>query len=55
MEPSKQRLDAYLVEWVQGQRLRPSTLASYRLHIETYLDAQPVTRLTGRAVNSART
>src|ERR671916_3473859 len=34
VEPSKQRLDAYLVEWVQGQRLRPSTLASYRLHIE---------------------
>ena len=30
VEPSKQRLDAYLAEWLQGQRLSPSTLASYR-------------------------
>src|SRR4051794_38585012 len=39
-EPSKQRLDAYLDEWVQGQRLSPLTLASYRknirLHIEVF-------------------
>ena len=46
VEPSKQRLDAYLAEWVQGQRLSPATLASYRknirLHIDPYLGAQPV-------------
>jgi integrase len=55
VEPSKQRLDAYLAEWIQGQRLSPSTLASYRknirLHIDPYLGAQPVARLTGPAVN----
>jgi integrase len=55
VEPSKQRLDAYLAEWIQGQRPSPSTLASYRknirLHIGPYLGAQPVTRLTGPAVD----
>src|SRR3954468_24502554 len=25
VEPSKQRLDAYLADWIQGQRLSPST------------------------------
>ena len=28
VEPSKQRLDAYLAEWIAGQRLSPSTLSS---------------------------
>ena len=55
VEPSKQRLDAYLAEWIQGQRLGPATLASYRknirLHIDPYLGAQPVARLTGPAVD----
>jgi integrase len=55
VEPSKQRLDAYLAEWIQGQRLSPATLASYRknirLHIDPYLGAQPVARLTGSAVD----
>jgi integrase len=56
VEPSKQRLDAYLAEWIQGQRLSPSTLSSYRknirLHIDPYLGAQPVARLTGSAVDA---
>ena len=41
VEPSKQGLDSYLAEWIQAQRLRPSTLSSYRknirLHIDPYL------------------
>ena len=28
VEPSKQRIDAYLAEWIQGQRLSSSTLSS---------------------------
>jgi integrase len=56
VEPSKQRLDAYLAEWVQGQRLSPSTVSSYRksirLHIDPYLGAVPIARLTGTAVNA---
>jgi hypothetical protein len=50
VEPSKQRLDAYLAEWIKGQRLSPSTLSSYRknirLHIDPYLGEQLVARLT---------
>ncbi len=46
VEPSKQRLDAYLAEWIQTQRLSPATLASYRknirLHIDPYLNRSPV-------------
>jgi integrase len=56
VEPSKQRLDAYLAEWIQGQRLSPATLASYskniRLHIEPHLGVQPIARLTGSAVDA---
>src|SRR3954452_294897 len=56
VEPSKQHLDAYLAEWIQGQRLSPSTLSSYRknirLHIDPYLGAQPVARLTGPMVDA---
>ncbi|MGY1722285.1 tyrosine-type recombinase/integrase [Blastococcus sp. SYSU DS0533] len=56
IEPSKQRLDAYLAEWIQGLRLSPSTLASYRknirLHIDPYLGAQSVARLTGPGVDA---
>src|SRR5919112_5420663 len=56
VEPSKQRLDAYLADWIHGQRLSPSTLASYRknirLHIDPYLGAQPVARLTGSMVDA---
>ena len=56
VEPSKQRLDAYLAEWIQGQRLGPATLASYRknirLHVDPYLGAQPIARLTGPALDT---
>ena len=56
VEPSKQQLDAYLAEWVAGQRLSASTLASYRknirLHIDPYLGETPLSRLTGAAVDA---
>jgi hypothetical protein len=56
VEPSKQRLDAYLAEWIGTQRLSPSTLSSYRknirLHIDPHLGAQPVARLTGPMVDA---
>src|SRR3954453_16880023 len=56
VEPSKQRLDAYLTEWVAGQRLSASTLSSYRknirLHISPYLGETPLTRLTGASVDA---
>lgn len=56
VDPSKQRLDAYLAEWIDTQRLSPATLSSYRknirLHIGPYLGAQPVARLTGAAVDA---
>jgi integrase len=56
VEPSKLRLDAYLAEWIAGQRLSPSTLASYRknirLHIDPHLGATPLARLTGAAVDA---
>ena len=56
VEPSRQRLDAYLEVWLDGRRLAPSTLASYRknvrLHIDPYLGATQVDRLTGTAVDA---
>lgn len=55
VEPSKQRLDAYLEDWIAGQRLSSSTLASYRknirLHIAPHLGATPMSRLTGSAID----
>jgi hypothetical protein len=42
--------------WVDGQRLAPATLASYRknirLHIDPYLGATRVDRLTATAVDA---
>ena len=56
IEPTKQRLDAYLAEWVAGQRLSAATLSSYRknirLHIDPYLGETPLARLTGAAVDA---
>ncbi|SFU03259.1 Site-specific recombinase XerD [Geodermatophilus amargosae] len=56
VEPSKQRLDAYLAEWIQTQRLSPSTRASYlkniRLHIDPHLGAHRVVRLTGPMIDT---
>lgn len=56
VNPSKQPLGAYLTEWLDGQRLAPGTLASYRknvrLHILPRLGATPMDRLTGTAVDA---
>jgi hypothetical protein len=56
VQPSKQWLAAYLAEWLEGQRLSPATLASYRknvrLHIEPHLGVTPLDRLTGTAVDA---
>lgn len=55
VEPSKQRLDAYLDEWIAGKRLAPGTVQSYakniRLHIAPRLGATPLAKLTGIAVD----
>jgi hypothetical protein len=37
VEPSKQPLRAYLHEWLDGQRLAPSTLASYRKNVRLHI------------------
>src|SRR5215470_5441179 len=41
IDPSRQQLAAYLGGWLDGLRLAPSTVASYRknvrLHVEPYL------------------
>src|SRR3954467_3304717 len=56
VHPSKQPLAAYLAQWLNGQRLAPRTLASYRknvrLHIDPHLGATPMDRLTGTAVDA---
>src|SRR3954470_2246018 len=56
VNPSKQPLAGYLAEWLDGQRLAPGTLASYRknvrLHIAPRLGATPMDRLTGTAVDA---
>jgi integrase len=49
-EPSKQPLGAYLAAWLDGLRLAPSTVASYRknvrLHIAPRIGAVPLASLT---------
>lgn len=54
VEPSKQTLGEFLDEWVEGLRLAPSTVASYRknirLHIKPYLGGVPLTALTGTKI-----
>ena len=56
VHPSKQPLAAYLDEWLDGQRLAPGTMASYRknvrLHVVPRLGAVPMDRLTGTAVDA---
>src|SRR4051794_31262184 len=57
VEPSKkQRLDAYLAEWLAGHRLSASTLSSYRkkirLHINPYLGDTVLSRLVSPAVDA---
>lgn len=50
VEPSKQTLGEFLDEWVDGLRLAPSTVASYRknirLHIKPYLGGVLLTGLS---------
>ena len=50
IEPSRQPLGEYLATWLDGLRLAPSTVASYRknvrLHIEPYIGALPLASLT---------
>jgi len=56
VDPSKEQLAAYLQTWLAGQRLRPSTLSSYkknvRLHIAPRLGSTPLARITGAQVNA---
>lgn len=53
---SKQPLSAYLADWLDGQRLAPSTLSSYRknvrLHIDRHIGRTPLNRLTALALDS---
>src|SRR5258708_17839769 len=50
VEPSRQQLAGYLAEWLDGLRLAPSTVASYRknvrLHITPYMGTVPLASLT---------
>lgn len=56
-EPSKLLLGVYLEQWLDGLRLAPSTLASYRknvrLHITPYLGGVPLAQLTGPRIAKA--
>lgn len=50
IEPSRQPLREYLETWLDGLRLAPSTMASYRknirLHVVPYIGALPLASLT---------
>ncbi|MGH3401221.1 MAG: site-specific integrase [Streptosporangiaceae bacterium] len=50
IEPSKQPVAAYLATWLDGLRLAPSTMASYRknirLHVVPYIGALPLASVT---------
>jgi hypothetical protein len=46
VEPTKQRLDAYLAEWVAGQRLSASTLSSYGKNIRLHVDPRAAAKST---------
>jgi integrase len=56
VEPSKQRLDSYLVTWLDGLRVAESTRASYakncRLHISPYLGSVPMSNLTAPQITA---
>src|SRR5258708_11229900 len=55
VEPSRQQLAGYLAEWLDGLRLAPSTVASYRknvrLHVEPRLGSLPLSALTTERIN----
>lgn len=50
-EPSKVTSGTYLADWLDGLRLKPSTIASYRknvrLHVAPYVGDMPLASLTG--------
>lgn len=54
-EPSKQPLGEYLAGWLDGLRLAPSTIASYRknvrLHVTPRIGAVPLAGLTATTLN----
>ncbi len=58
VEPSKQTLAIYLREWLIGRQatVRPSTLASYRMNIESHiipaLGSMPLQALTPATLNA---
>ena len=55
VQPSKQSLGDYLSEWLDGQRLAPSTLSSYRknvrLHVDRHLGRTQLDRLTALSID----
>lgn len=56
VDPSRQPLGAYLEEWLDGLRLRPGTIASYRrnlrVHVVPVLGAVPLASLTTARINA---
>jgi integrase len=56
VDPSRQPLGAYLEEWLDGLRLRPGTIASYRrnlrVHVVLAIGAVPLASLTTARINA---
>lgn len=56
VDPDKQPTGAYLGEWLDGLRLAPSTVASYRknmrLHVIPYVGAVQLAQLTTGRINA---
>jgi hypothetical protein len=56
VEPSKRPLAAYLDDWLDGLRLAPSTVASYRknirLHVKPHIGHNPLVAITGPALTA---
>ena len=56
VDPSRQPLGAYLDEWLDGLRLRPGTIASYRrnlrVHVVPAIGAVPLASLTTARINA---
>jgi integrase len=56
VEPAKITLATWMAEWLDGLRLGPSTMASYRkytrLHIDPYLGTVPLDKLSGPMITA---
>jgi integrase len=56
VDPSRQPVGAYLEEWLNGLRLRPGTVASYRrnlrVHVVPYIGGVPLASLTAARINT---